>query len=293
MLLSMTGYGNSQGKADGVEYDVEVRAVNNRYLKAVVKLPDLWSAIEGDVEKLLRAQMTRGSVTVSVRMRMTGELAAHNVNMAALMRYMDQLREVEVEGNPTLRIDLAALLQLPGVCQPAAMEDLCEKSRDMLLELIDDAIDAAVKMRQVEGKALTEDLLGYCAIIEAQLAEVAKRAPDVVGEYHERLAVRVGELVSTAKLDMDPDMLAREVAIFAERCDIAEELQRLAGHLDQFRQEAAGEAGSGRKLDFITQEMLREANTIGSKANDLEIARAVVDMKTAIDRIKEQVQNVQ
>ena len=293
MLLSMTGYGNSQGKADGAEYDVEVRAVNNRYFKAAIKLPELWSAIEGDVEKLIRRRLVRGSVTVTVRMRLTGEQAVYAVDTAALLRYMEQLRELEVEANPILRVDLAGLLQLPGVCQAPAAEELCDRTRDALMTLIGDAVAAAAEMRQAEGEALADDLLANCLVIEERLSAVAKRAPAVVGEYHDRLTARVAELIGSAELGLHPEMLAREVAVFAERSDIAEEIQRLTGHIAQFRQEVAGTPGSGRKLDFIAQEMLREANTIGSKANDLEIARAVVEIKTAIDRIKEQVQNVQ
>ena len=293
MLLSMTGYGSSHGQADGVEYDVEVRAVNNRYFKAVIKLPELWGSIEGDIETLLRRHIARGSVTVTVRMRLTDEQAAYDVNTAALLKYLEQLREAEVEANPTLRIDLAALLQLPGVCQPPSAEALCRNTQDVLMGLVNDAVGAMVAMRQAEGKALVDDLLANCTSIEQSLEVIAERAPGIIQEYHDRLTARVAELTNSAKLELAADMLAREVAIFAERCDIAEEIHRLGGHIAQFREVATSSDASGRKLDFIAQEMLREANTIGSKANDLEIVRAVVDIKTCIDRIKEQVQNVQ
>jgi len=293
MLLSMTGYGGAHGRANGVEYDVEVRAVNSRYFKAVVKLPEMWSSIESEVEQLVRSRLSRGSITVTVRMRITDELAAYQVNSAALLRYVQQLREVEIDANPTLRIDLAALLQLPGVCQPPSAEEVCSKTRNRLMDLVGQALDAVMTMRRAEGQLIADDLLANCRAAQDRLSVIGKRAPFVVQEYRDRLTARVTELMNSAKLDLARDALVREVAVFAERCDIAEEIQRLSGHIEQFRLVMGSTETSGRKLDFIAQEMLREANTIGSKANDLEIARSVVDIKTAIDRIKEQVQNIQ
>ena len=293
MLRSMTGFGSAKGKADGVEYDVEIRAVNHRYFKASIKLPEAWSSAETDVEARLRRDIQRGSVTVSVRMKVADEQAAYHVNMAALARYVDQLRELEVDGNLTMRIDLGSLLQLPGVCEPPALEDLCVKTHAALMALIDEAVKGLIAMRQREGEALQTDLLANCDMIDEHLASVAERSPLVVSDYHERLHQRVAELAEAGKISLDADVLTREVAIFAERCDVAEEINRLGGHLDQFRKTVNSSEASGRKLDFIAQELLREANTIGSKANDTEIARAVVDIKTAVDRIKEQVQNVE
>jgi uncharacterized protein (TIGR00255 family) len=293
MLRSMTGFGAAQGQVDGVEYAVEVRAVNNRYLKAVAKLPESLASAEGEVDKLIRSRVGRGTVTLTVRMRVPDEMSAYRVNAAALQRYIEQLRPLEVDANPTLRIDLGAMLQLPGVCEPAPLEDLARRTQDGLMDIVAQALDALVKMRQVEGDALKADLLSNCKVIEKNLSLAAERAPQVVAEYHRRLAARVQELTGQGNLKIDEDILAREVAIFAERCDIAEEITRLRGHVAQFREAVKMKEPSGRKLDFIAQEMLREANTIGSKANDAEIARAVVDLKTAVDRIKEQVQNVE
>ena len=293
MLRSMTGFGSAQGQVDGVEYAVEVRAVNNRYFKAVVKLPDSLASAEGEVEKLIRSRVGRGTVTLSVRMRVPDEMAAHRVNAAALQRYLDQLRPLEMDANPTLRIDLGAMLQLPGVCEPAPLEELARRTQDGLLRLVAGALDALVAMRRTEGEALKADLLGHCEAIEQHLAAVGQRSPQVVAEYHKRLSARVQELTGAGNLKIDEDILAREVAIFAERCDVAEEISRMRGHVSQFRDALGQGEPSGRKIDFIAQEMLREANTIGSKANDAEIARSVVELKTAVDRIKEQVQNVE
>lgn len=293
MLCSMTGFGSAQGKVQSVEYAVEVRSVNSRYLKTVVKLPESFSAIEGEVDKFLRQRFGRGSIVLTVRMRVSDDQAAYHVNAAALANYIDQLKPLEIEANPMLRIDLGSLLQLPGVCQPPSLDELCRETYSGLMELIAKALEGLIEMRQQEGQAIKTELLKYCNQIEQKLSAVEARAPNVIRDYQERLLARVEELTHMGNLQIDKDSLAREVAIFAERCDIAEELARLGGHVEQFRQALSADEPVGRKLDFITQEMLREANAIASKANDTDIARAVVDTKTAIDRIKEQVQNLQ
>jgi uncharacterized protein (TIGR00255 family) len=293
MLKSMTGFGHAAGCADGVEFDVEVRTVNNRYFKPSLRLPELWGYTEAAIEKKLRDQIVRGSVTVTVRTKLSDEQAAAEVNTAVLRRYVEQLRSLDVETTDAMRIDLATLLQLPGVCQSPVRDDLRQQGEVVLLRLIDEATAALLEMRLTEGRGLAEDLLGHCDTLESLLADARGRAPGVVADYQERLESRIADLLASGKLEIDPDMITREVAMFADRCDIAEELQRLGGHIELFRQVVASGEASGRKLDFVAQEMLREANTIGSKGNDTELARVVVDMKTAIDRIKEQVQNVE
>jgi uncharacterized protein (TIGR00255 family) len=289
----MTGFGSAEGRIEGVEYTVEIRSFNNRYFKGVIKLPECLCQAESDVEKLLRLRLNRGTVVVAVRMRLPDELAAYRVNAAALQRYLDELKPLEIDANPAIRIDLGSLLQLPGVCEPQPLDEAVERSRDGMLGLVSQAVEGVMAMRRAEGKGLRADVMARCGEIEANLEIVCQRAPLVVQDYHERLAARVKELTNAAKVDIDEEYLAREVAVFAERCDVAEEISRLRSHLEQFRGAADSPEPAGRKLDFIAQEMLREANTIASKANDAEIARAVVEIKTAIDRIKEQVQNVE
>jgi uncharacterized protein (TIGR00255 family) len=293
MLRSMTGFGSGQAVVEGVEFAVEVRTVNNRYFKLSAKIPEAWSSVEPEIDKRVRSRVTRGSVLVAIRARVPDEQATYRVNGAALANYIDQVRYVEIEANPTLRIDVGTLLQLPGVLVPPPIEELCGQTRQGLVELVERVVEDVMKMRQVEGQALRDDLLANCDVIARQLAVVSERAPAVVQEYHDRLSQRVGELTRGARLELDADTLAREVAIYAERCDVAEEINRLTGHLEQFRTALDSPEPAGRKLDFIAQEMLREANTIGSKSNDSRIAQAVVEIKTAIDRIKEQAANVE
>lgn len=293
MLRSMTGFGAASGQVEGVEFTAEVRSVNNRYFKPNLRLPECFPGLETAAEKLLRRRVARGSLTLALRMKVPDEWAAYRVNTAALQTYLEQLRPLEVEADPTLRIDLGSLLQLPGVCEPPELASLAERTHDDVLGLIEQAVGALIEMRATEGEQLRADLEANCKAIEDRLSEVRSRAPQVVSEYHQRLRDRVDELTRAGNVNVDADQLAREVAIFAERCDIAEEVSRLAGHLEQFREAMDGQDPCGRKLDFISQEMLREANTMASKSNDAEIAKAVVDIKTGIDRVKEQVQNVE
>jgi uncharacterized protein (TIGR00255 family) len=293
MLRSMTGFGSAAGKFGDVEYAVEIRSVNNRYFKAIMKLPEAWASAETEIEQLLRARLSRGTVSLTVRMKVPEEKSVYRVNTAALTAYLEQLKVVHVEANPMLRIDLSQLLELPGVCEPPPLEDLCASTHDGLMGLIRQAMEGLIQMRQKEGESLKADLLVHCEAIQRNLTVVKARAPVVVKDYHQRLTERVRELTNAGNIRIDEENLAREIAIFAERCDVAEEVARLTGHVEQFHSAIASPEPAGRKMDFIAQEMLREANTIGSKANDVEIARAVVDIKTGVDRIKEQVQNAE
>jgi uncharacterized protein (TIGR00255 family) len=193
-----------------------------------------------------------------------------------------------------VQIDLASLLQLPGVCQePRDESDEIERHGNAIRSLTGAAITKLQAMRKREGESLFQELMRHIKLIAENLGEISKRAPFVIEDYHKRLSQRVNMLLSKAELKVSEVDLIKEVAVFAERADICEEIQRLTHHLDAFEQSCRSGDHAGRKLDFITQEMLREANTIASKANDAQIARHIVEIKGAIDRLKEQVQNVE
>ena len=307
MLISMTGFGSASTDDHGISCSVEIRSVNNRFFKAVIRLPDRLANLEPEVDRILRDSIVRGSIvmTVSVKDQLTP--ASVTINDAVLKQYLDRIHAIhgtgaEGRGLPT-SVDLAHLLSLPGVIE--AGEDSAEylaTHRELVLRLVQAAIDKMNDMRRREGAALWADLKRHVEVIRHALLKIAEHAPNVSRHYHERLRARVNQLVSDAKLSLSDHDLLKEVALFADRADISEEINRLGGHLDQFVDvcqrdaSAAGgtpAGGDGRKLDFITQEMLREANTIASKANDAAIARLTVDIKSAIDRIKEQVQNAE
>jgi len=293
MIVSMTGFGDATAERDGTHYSVEIRSLNNRFFKASIKLPENVSGLEPELESMLREQLGRGSITFILKMRSETAEAAYLINTQALTAYIEQLQKIkDVNGN--LKIDLGALLALPGVCQePRDESDEIERHGPMVRELSVKAIAKLNAMRGREGEALFNDLMKHAKVIAGNLAEIAKRAPFVIEDYHKRLSQRVNMLISKAELQVSESDLLKEVAVFAERADISEEIQRLTSHLDAFEQACRTGEHAGRKLDFITQEMLREANTIASKANDAQIAKHIVEIKGAIDRLKEQVQNVE
>jgi uncharacterized protein (TIGR00255 family) len=293
MIVSMTGFGDASGESNGTHYAVEIRALNNRFFKAVIKLPDNVSGMEPELETLLREHLGRGSITYILKMRSDSAEAAYHINSEALRSYLRQLQAVR-ELDKTVHIDLASLILLPGVCQePRDESDEIARHGEMIRRLTLAAIERLQAMRRREGQALFADLMRHVQVIADHLREIEKRAPFVIEDYHRRLTQRVNQLLHAAQLQVDQSDLLKEVAVFAERSDISEEIQRLKAHLDSFEQAGRGGEYAGRKLDFIAQEMLREANTISSKANDAQIARHIVDVKGAIDRLKEQVQNVE
>ena len=293
MIVSMTGYGAAQHTENGVSHALEIRSVNNRYLKLSIKLPEQLQFAESDIDKLLRHRLARGTISYTVRVRGDASMLKA-VDVAALQRYVDALSQVRLPSGVQPVIDLATVALLPGVSEPPDMDDEAKRRCvEMLTELTNRGLDALIDMRREEGRTLREDLLSCCEAIRKHLALIATRAPGVIEEYRERLRSRVAMLMQGGGFQLEADGLLREVAVYAERCDISEEISRLTSHLDQFAEVCDRDEQVGRTLDFLAQELLREANTIGSKSNDAAIARSVVEIKGLIDRLKEQVQNVE
>ena len=295
MIRSMTGFGGAAREESGRRFSVEIRSVNARYFKVQVRLPDELAALEADLERLLSHRLSRGSVTVSVKFSDRSADAAAAVNVAAVARYIEQLMALPGAADPAFRIDAATLLTLPGALDEATGGYLIENARPLIESLVLDAADEMITMREREGEALHADLLSHVTEIDRNLAEVAQRAQVVVELFQARLRQRMDSLLKESGVSARDEDLLREVAVFAERSDIAEEINRLGGHLVQFRDLLAADGSKpvGRTMDFLAQEMLREANTIGSKCLDVEVGRRIVEVKGAIDRLKEQVQNVE
>jgi len=293
MIVSMTGFGDASGERNGTHYAVEIRSLNNRFFKPVIKLPDTVSGLEPELETMLREKLGRGSITYILKQRSDSAEAAYHINTQALKAYLEQLQSIKGLDR-FVQIDLASLVQLPGVCQePRDESDEIERHGPAIRELTAQAIVKLDAMRRREGEGLFNELMRHIRLISDNLKEIQKRAPLVVEDYHRRLTLRINQLLNAAELKVNEADVIKEVAVFAERADIAEEIQRLNSHLEAFEQACQSSEHAGRKLDFIAQEMLREANTIGSKANDAQIARHIVEIKGAIDRLKEQVQNVE
>jgi len=296
VIRSMTGFGEASAQVEGVHYYFEVRSLNAKYFKAVVRLPEELQVLEAELEPELRRRLTRGTVTVGVKCSDTSEGAAQVINHQALSNYLEQIGRTAQVASGEASIDVGPLLALPGVLQPPADEEKkIESARPVLSDLVARACEQVMTMRRREGEMIREDLLKHHGVIAERLDRVQQRAPIVVDEYQERLQTRVENMLAQSGVAVEPADLIREVAVYAERSDIAEELSRLAAHQSQFRDliSSEDERAIGRTLDFLAQEMLREANTIASKCNDAEIAREIVEIKGAIDRIKEQVQNVE
>lgn len=291
----MTGYGEAHGEIDGITYAVTIKAVNNRYLKSIVKLPELAAFLDEDIERLLRSKLARGTVNFALRLKDVSGKTLFDIDESALQSVVEKLASIELSGKLSGSVDVANLLNLPGMIRPTEPDkQAAERMRKGVLQISGAAVDRLKEMRAAEGAALETDLKEHCREIEQGIERIRALGATVVQGYAKKLRKRVDNLLAHAELKLDEDALAREVAIYADRSDISEELSRLESHLQQFAQTCEGSGGqAGRRLDFIGQEMLREANTIASKSSDTEITRLVVDMKCRVDRIKEQVQNVE
>ena len=291
----MTGFGTATAEAAGAHCAAELRTVNNKYFKALIRLPEALSVLEAELEGLLSRRLTRGSAVLTVRFADDSAAAAGRVNGAAIQSYLQQLLSVGGLDHASVRIDLGALLALPGVVSEGTNEAQLERARPLVLRAVEEACDRLLTMRQREGEALHGALHVQREFIGTRLADVASRAPRVIEIYQERLRQRMSTLLAEVGAAVRDEDLLREVAVYAERSDIAEEVARLQSHLEQFREIIDDREGepAGRTLDFLAQEMLREANTIASKSSDAEISRRIVEIKGAIDRIKEQAANVE
>jgi uncharacterized protein (TIGR00255 family) len=294
MLNSMTGYGEAEDEINGVTYAVEIKALNNRYLKTIVKLPDAMAFLEESIEKLLRNNLSRGTINYVLRVKDTSANTLFDINERALRAVMERLSGVRSSADIDGTIDISSLLSLPGIIRPTVPdEETAEQIKQMVLDVSQKAIDKLKQMRAAEGNFLQADLGSHCQAIKQELEKIRDRSAVVMQGCAKRLKKRVDELLAEAKLKLDEETLAREVAVLADRSDISEEIARLDSHLQRFAESCQSNDQAGRKLDFISQEMLREANTIASKASDTEIIRHVVNIKCQVDRIKEQVQNVE
>jgi uncharacterized protein (TIGR00255 family) len=290
----MTGHGEAHRHEDDLSIAVEIRTVNNRYFKLNLRVTDGYAPLESHIEAAVRDQIRRGTVTVNVQIGREPKPDDYRLNQPVLAGYLKQLESVL--GGPVNRdgAHLAPLLTLPGVVhEPTAEYDVIEAQWPHIEKVVKEALAHLAKMRIDEGRSMAADLAANARAIASELTKVEARAPLVVEAYRARLTERVTKLLAELGVGIQPADVIREVGIFAERSDISEEIVRLRSHLEQYDSVMADKESQGRKLEFLTQEMFRETNTIGSKANDAEIARHVIEMKTAIERIREMIQNVE
>lgn len=298
----MTGFGDARRQCERFTVAIEVKSVNNRYLKVVIKSPDAYAPLESEIEKTVREAIARGTVSVTVRIDRVGQDSPYIIDRRVLEGYWRQLNELApmfrapgaAAGSPLSQSDVSRLLELPGVItERDAVTNSWESDWPSIRSALQDALKKLHSFRVTEGKSMEQDLRTNAKIITDQLEQVATRAPQVVHEFRDRILDRVRELLQDGNATVGSSDLIREVSIFSEKCDINEEITRLRSHLEQFEAFLVQSESAGRKLEFLSQEIFREVNTIGSKANNVPIAHSVVEMKAAVEKIREILQNVE
>jgi uncharacterized protein (TIGR00255 family) len=294
MIQSMTGYGAADGPFGGGRVAVELRTVNHRFFNPSLKLPSRLQRWEPELREALRRRIARGHVTLVARVEVAGGAGA-TVDEARAAAYVAQLRGLHERLGLDGGVDLATILRLPEVLRPAGGEDeaAVEGAVDELLAVVERALDELAAMRRAEGARLADELRERVSVMEAAMARIAERAPGRLAEQRDRLRAAVREL--TEGVAVDEQRIAQEVAILADRLDVQEEVARFGSHVSAFRStlETGAADGVGKRLGFLVQELLREANTTGSKANDATIVQNVLLLKEELERIREQVENLE
>lgn len=291
MIKSMTGYGRAKLSKDDREYQIEIKSVNHRYLDISVRIPKQLSYLEETIKKEIAKKVKRGKIDVFVTFENNSlEGKEIKINTELAKAYIDELKKLAEKENILSDIQVTEISKYPDVLNIQSSQD-DEKITKEVLETITIATDNLVQMRETEGNKISEDLLKRLNTINKKVEEIAKLSTGLIEEYVVKLEERINEILKNQEIDKT--RLAQEVVIYADKCSIEEEVTRLNSHISQFKNLLNSNEAIGKKLDFIIQEMNRETNTIGSKANNLEITNGVIDIKTEIENIREQVQNIE
>ena len=292
MLKSMTGYGRVKVENDLREITVELRSVNHRYLDLNIKVPRIYGYLEEMVSKQAQAAIARGKVDifVSVRAKEGADIRV-SPNMAVIQGYVDAIKKVSKTYGLSDEATALSLLRLPDAMEQSKEEADADQLKAEVSAVLDQALTEYNAMREKEGARLVEDVTYRAGLIAQSVDFVEQRSPDCVEEYRQRIAARMTELLDGTELAQQ--RILQEAALYADKVNVTEEIVRLRSHLSQLETMLKSPVAIGRKLDFLVQEMNRETNTIGSKANDFQIAKTVVDMKAEIEKIREQIQNLE
>ena len=290
----MTGYGSAQFLGEERSVAIELRTLNNRYLKISLRAIEPYNLLEPEIERVVRQHIRRGTVQILLAVRRPRKIEDYRLNAVALRSYWEQLRRVQEELGQAATVELSALLLLPGVLEePDPLGQAPGQDWPWVEPVLREALHKLQAMRLEEGRAMEVELRRLADDIAGHVQAIRLRAPQVVLEYRDKLRERVANLLHEFDIELDQSDLIKELSIFAERSDVTEELVRLESHLSQFCQVLGEEDCPGRKLEFLIQEMFREANTLGSKANDVEIARHGIEIRGTIEKMREIVQNVE
>ncbi len=292
MIRSMTGYGKASLSVEGREYQVEIKSVNHRYLDINIKMPRTLGYLEETIKKQISEKIKRGKIDVFITFENNSQEGRDiKINKELAKIYINQLKKLAQEENISSNIEVIDIAKFPDILT-IKIEQEDEKIKNEILQVTKDATDKIIEMKNVEGQKIAQDLLTRIEKIENKIEEISKKSTGLIEEYVVKLEKRIKEILKTEEIDKS--RLAQEVVIYADKCSVEEEITRLKSHIYQFKNLIADNNGTiGKKLDFIIQEMNRETNTIGSKANNLEITNGVIDIKTELEDIREQTQNIE
>ena len=294
-MNSMTGFGRGEAEKNGFSFTVELKSVNHRYLESSIRIHHSLSVLEADIRRVLKERLSRGKVDVFVSYQNHSDAQGQIwLNRSNLEGYLKALEEAADAYHLENDLKLSSVLSLPEVLEVDKASWDPEELRPILLDALSQALDGLIRMREEEGQNLRKEFGQKLDELEVCVREVENRAPEVVKSYQEQLYQRMQEYLDETKVPkIDEGRLEKEVTVFADRCCIDEEITRLKSHISQYRKIISSGEPVGRKLDFLTQELNREANTIASKSNDLTVTQTALQMKNLIEKIREQVQNIE
>jgi len=292
MIKSMTGYGSAKGTSDKLEISIEVKSVNNRYLDCNIKLPRVYSSFEDSLKKKVQETISRGKVDVYISIDSSkADDIEIKINRPLVEAYVNAMRTIVCEHEINTDIRVADLTRFPDILQAEKREVDAEKLNADICDILSSALADFNSMREREGDKLASDISARLDRIETLTAQAEELSPKSVEEYRKKLEARMNEILQS--VNIEEARILTEAALFADRVTINEELVRLKSHISQLREMLSSSEPIGRKMDFLVQEFNREANTVGSKGNDADMSKVVVDLKAEIEKIREQAQNIE
>lgn len=292
MLKSMTGFGRASFENESKSYTIEVKSVNHRYLDVNIRMPRVLLTLEEKMRKIIKERINRGKVDVFVTYNsLSGNVGVATLNKELAESYIQCLSELKNEYNIIDDISVSLVSRFPDVIKIDQPEEDIEEIWKIISKVLEESLDNLIEMREVEGDKLKEDILTKLNTIENNISDIVVYSKESVNLYRKKLHERINELIQG--IDIDESRITQEVAIFADRACIDEEIVRLGSHINQMRETLKTNDVIGRKLDFIVQEMNREVNTIGSKANNIDITNVTINIKNEVEKIREQIQNIE
>lgn len=291
MIRSMTGYGKQSLNVDGREYQVEIKSVNHRYLDINIKMPKTLSYLEETVKKEISEKIKRGKVDVFITYENNSKEGRNiTINKELAKLYIEQLKELAEEEKISSNIEVMEIAKFPDILTIKVDEE-DEKIKQEIIQVTTEATNKIVEMKAIEGEKIAQDLLQRINKIENKIMEISSKSTGLIEEYVVKLEERIKQILKEQEIDQN--RLAQEIVIYADKCSIQEEITKLNSHIAQFKELLKKDEPVGKRIDFLIQEMNRETNTIGSKSNSLEITNTVIEIKTEIENLREQIQNVE